>query len=224
MEKKFPYDLLENPETLAGFQGWSKEVYQDLLAVQQNVLTEQAFHDKYIETRAIFILDMTSFTESAIRYGALAAFLRILDVQKVCAPVLQRHGALGIRTFADDITATFMDPTSALNAALEIHERVQHFNQSPLASPYPAYACIGLGYGEVFHIGMDRAMGDQMNQASKLGEDTAEAGETLLTESFYHAVAGRTDCHFEPRQHPGIPFLYYAASSKTVQTQKIQPF
>ncbi len=49
-------------------------------------------------------------------------------------------------------------------------------------------AAIGIGHGKVFTIGPNLAQGDEMNRASKLGEDIARAKETLLTERAYDAL------------------------------------
>lgn len=215
MPAKLPFDLLEDPAALAELQGWDEEVYRDFLACQRGELDEAGFRAKYAVTAAILNLDMTGFTEAAMRPGGeLASLLRIFDVQKVCAPVLRAHGARRARCFADDITAVFDDPHAALDAALEIHRRIRAFNESPLASANPAQCCIGLGYGTLFRLGPDLAMGDEMNRASKLGEDTARGYETLLTEQFHQAVQGRKDCVFERRVDEELPFPFYTAVSR----------
>jgi len=47
---------------------------------------------------------------------------------------------------------------------------------------------------------------------SKLGEDIAEGGETLLTESFHAAVRHLPGYRFERRQNPDLKTFYFAAS------------
>ena len=214
MNKKFPYQLLEDPQKLASFHEWSEEVYRDFLAFQKGQLTEAAFNQKYLRRKAILCLDMTGFTQSAMNHGSLFSLLRIFDVQKVCAPVFQQYNASRVRAFADDFTVLFEDPQDALNSALEVHRRILSFNSSELASKSPASCCIGIGYGDVYAIGPDMAMGDEMNRASKLGEDTAKAQETLITEGLYAAVAGNKECLFE-RVEPGtLPFGYYKVTRR----------
>jgi class 3 adenylate cyclase len=214
MAQSFLYPLLEHAEELARLGNWSAEVYRDLLAFQQGRLSEEALRLKYCHTVAVMQLDMTGMTESAIHGGALLSFLRVLDAHKVCVPALRDHGARHIRAFADDLTATFPAPDLALNAALELHKRMAALNA---VQPDPARrvsCCIGLGFGEVFAIGVDSAMGDEMNRAAKLGEDTAKAGETLVTESFYRHVRGRADCRFEEVTDRELPFLYFNVMPK----------
>jgi class 3 adenylate cyclase len=208
---KFPYELIEDPEMLAKFGAWDEEVYRDFLRCQSGEMSEEAFRKKYAIKVAILVLNMTGFTKTALRYGSLFSFLRIFDIQKVCTPVFLKYGAKKIRTFADDFTATFYDPARALDAALEIHRRVRKFNQSEQADDVCLECTIGLGYGEVFEIGADKAMGNEMNQTSKLGEDMAKGGETLITEGFYNAAKGRADVSFVQRNHEDLPFRFYRA-------------
>ena len=65
------------------------------------------------------------------------------------------------------------------------------------ANDTPPECCIGVGYGEFHQIGPNLTMGDEMNCASKLGEDIARGGETLVTESVRRALAARDDVTFE---------------------------
>jgi class 3 adenylate cyclase len=158
------------------------------------------------------MLDLTGFTVQAMRGRQLNALLRILDAQKVCIPVLHEHGALLVRAFADDLVGLFEDPGQAIDAAFEIHRRVTAFNHSEHASEMPALACIGIGYGDVYAIGPNLAMGDEMNRASKLGEDTARGSETLVTSNVYSALRNRSDVLFEQLASDDQLFPYYRAS------------
>jgi adenylate cyclase len=210
----FPHPLLEDAKTLASFEGWSEEVYQDFLRLQHGEMKEAEFGDKYHQEHAILSMDMTGLTSSAMSRGELQSLLRIVDTQKVAIPVLQEFGANLIRCFADDIVALFPDPNTAVDAAFEIHHRVQLFNASPLASKSPTLCCAGVGFGRVYSIGPNRAQGDEMNRASKLGEDIARANETLLTERAQRAMADRDDIDFELQDQDDQLFPFYRAVPK----------
>lgn len=214
MGRPFSYPLLTDPAELAELGEWTEELYQDFEAVRTGRLSEAELRAKYCTRAAILCLDMTGFTRTAINHGELQSLLRIRDVQTVCVPVFQAHNARLVRAFADDLTAVFDDAEQALNAALEVHRRVAAFNESELATLHPAASCIGLGYGDVFAIGPNLAMGDEMNRASKLGEDTAEAWETLITENVHAAVCHRTDCTFTPRRLDSLPFPFYSVEPR----------
>jgi adenylate cyclase len=206
------FDLLEDPAELASFEGWSEEVYRDLMALQAGSFSREAFDEKYLRRSAILVLDLTGFTETAIRGGALQSFLRILDAQRVCLPILRQGGAAFVRTFADDIVALFDDPGPALDAALDIHARTWEFQKLQPREHDPAECCIGIGFGPIYAIGPNHAMGDEMNRASKLGEDTARGGETLVTEGAYAALEQHTGVRFEPQADDDLLFPFYRAT------------
>lgn len=209
MAHEFPHALLEDPKALSQYAGWGEEVYADFLALQRGKMTEEEFDEKYLYRQAILNLDLTGFTISSMQMGSLAALLRIFDAQKVCIPVVREYGATFIRTFADDIVALFESPANALDASLEIHKRVHAFNHSDLAGPNPPEASIGIGYGDVYAVGPNRAMGAEMNRASKLGEDTACGGEILVTEGVHTELKDRNDVTFEPERSKELPFSFY---------------
>ena len=209
MAHEFPHALLDDPKALSQYAGWSEEVYADFIALQRGKMTVEEFDKKYLHRQAILNLDLTGFTISAMQMGSLPALLRIFDAQKVCIPVVQEYGATFIRIFADDIVALFDSPADALDASLEIHERVHAFNRSDLSGPNPPEASIGLGYGEVYAVGPNRAMGAEMNRASKLGEDTACGGEILVTEGVHAELKDRKDLIFQPERSKELPFSFY---------------
>ena len=205
----YPHPLLEDVKTLAGFKGWDEEVYQDFFSVQRGEMTEAEFCDKYHRERAIVSMDLTGLTLTAINRGELHSLLRIMDVHKVVVPVLREFGAELIRFFADDIVALFEEPNAAVDASFEVHRRVKLFNESPLASEDPPWCCTGIGFGRVFAIGPNLAQGDEMNQASKLGEDIARGGEILLTKQAYAAIAHRQDIEFDFQDQDDLLFPFY---------------
>ena len=207
----FPHPLLDDATELASFQGWTEEVYVDFLRLQRGELSEAEFNDKYHWERAILAMDMTGFTSTAMRRGEINSLLRIVDAQKVVIPVLKEFGAQLIRCFADDVVALFEDPNHALDASFEVHRRIEVFNESPLSSEHPTRCCSGIGYGMVFAIGPNLAQGDEMNRASKLGEDIARANETLRTESAFQATSHRSDIRFEIQDLDDQLFPFYRA-------------
>lgn len=208
----FPHDLLEDVEVLASFKGWTSEVYKDFFRLQRGQMNEAEFNEKYHRERAILTVDMTGFTSAAMRQGEIQSLLRILDAQRVTIPVLQDFGSELIRCFADDIVALFEDPGTALDAAFEIHRRIQIFNDSPLSSEHPTLCCVGIGFGQVYAIGPNLAQGDEMNRASKLGEDIARGNETLITERAFAALERRDEIQFELQDLDDQLFPFYRAA------------
>ena len=208
----YPHRLLDDIEALASYKGWSRDVYEDFFRLRRGEITETEFAAKYRHQRAILAIDMTGFTLSALQVGEIHSLARIFDAQRAVIPALQDYGAELIRCFADDIVALYREPGTAIDAALEAHRRVRAFNASPLASANPTVCCAGVGYGEVLAIGPNLAQGDEMNRASKLGEDIARGNETLITERAYAAVATRDDIVFERQDQDDLLFPFYRVS------------
>lgn len=208
----YPHRLLDDIEALASYKGWSRDVYEDFFRLRRGEITETEFTAKYRHQRAILAIDMTGFTLSALQVGEIHSLTRIFDAQRVVIPVLQDYGAELIRCFADDIVALYREAGTAIDAALEAHRRIRTFNASPLASANPTLCCAGIGYGDVLAIGPNLAQGDEMNRASKLGEDIARGNETLITERAYAAVATRDDIVFERQDQDDLLFPFYRIS------------
>lgn len=211
MSDDFPYEILSDADELSSYRGWDADVYRDFLAVRDGTLSGDTLSDKYRRRRAVFLLDMTGLTSSAIQIGELESLLRVLDAQRVCIPVLKTFGAELIRCFADDIVAIFDTPDAAVDAAFEIHHRIDHFRQSGLASEQPTQCCVGIGYGDIFAIGPNLSQGDEMNRTSKLGEDIARGEETLVTENVFEALQHRGDIVFERQDIDDLLFPFYRA-------------
>ena len=70
---------------------------------------------------------------------------------------------------------------------------------------------VGIGFGDLLLVGADDAWGDEMNLASKLGEDLAECGETLLTRSAHDRLTGADGVRLEERTYSvsGIAVLAF---------------
>ena len=210
----YPHELLDDISMLASFQGWSEDVYRDFFKVRNGEMTREQFNEKYHWERAILSMDMTGFTATAMQKGELESFLRIMDAQRVAIPVMQEFGAGLVRCFADDIVALFDDVHAAVDAAFETHRRIEVFNESPLATDHPTQCCAGIGYGRVFAIGPNLAQGDEMNRASKLGEDIARYNETLITERAYAILKSRDDIRFESQDLDDQLFPFYRVTLK----------
>ena len=75
--------------------------------------------------------------------------------------------------------AVFLNPDDAIAAAIDINHDL---NVANLATPDESdiYAELGIGYGNTL-LACDDLYGDEMNLACKLGEDTADKGEILIT-------------------------------------------
>jgi len=67
MKDKLPFPPLDTPAALASCNGWTEEVYRDLLALQEGAISHDTLDAKYLYRRAILTLDLTGFTVQATK-------------------------------------------------------------------------------------------------------------------------------------------------------------
>ena len=139
--------------------------------------------DKFGETHAVWVLDMCGFSRLTMRYGITHFLSMIHRLHGIVRPLIARHAGRVVKTEADNVFATFGRVEDAVGAARDVQEQLATANVF-LPDDWDLHASIGIGYGELLMISDDDDFyGNELNLASKLGEDIAEAGETLLTEA-----------------------------------------
>ncbi len=136
---------------------------------------------------AVMVIDSCGFSR-AVRSVGIVHFLALLErLERLVSHIITASGGRVLRLEADNIFAVFPDATAAVTAAAEIVHDVDVAN-GPLPAPDQIYVSVGVGYGDLLLIGLDDAFGDEMNLASKLGEDLAQQSEILLTSNAHAAL------------------------------------
>jgi adenylate cyclase len=148
---------------------------------------DKKIRETFAEMNAIMVLDMSGFSRLTIRYGIIHFLAMIHRMNAIACPVIEEHGGKVVKVDADDIFAVFKDVGKAVDASVDILKRLEAVNTG-LPDEMDLYASIGIGYGEVLNMGGQDVFGEQMNLASKLGEDLAERGEILLTQAAFEQV------------------------------------
>jgi adenylate cyclase len=144
---------------------------------------EQEIWLTFGQTKAVLILDMCGFSKTTSHQGIIAALAKIQHMNAIVQPTLLAHRGLVLKSEADNIFAIFDHPLEAIAASHASYQMVQAEGLS---------VAIGIGYGPILlipgAIGYNDFFGDEVNLASKLGEDTAVGGELWLTEAAYHSL------------------------------------
>lgn len=150
--------------------------------------------DHYGTAGCTFISDMANFSATARALG-ICHFLKLIHVaRRTIAPIIAANNGTLLKCDADNCYAFFASPDNALQASFEINEEFYRANQSlPLEDHI--YLSVGIDYGDLLLVGSEDFYGDPVNTASKLGEDLAKKGETLVTE---RAV---TKSSYEPQEN-----------------------
>lgn len=168
--------------------------------------------DKKIKTQfekkvAVMVLDMSGFSRLVQRYGIIHYLAMIRRMRRVVAPVIERHRGAVIKFEADNCFAVFQKPDDAVSAALQIKHDIDVAN---LATPDESdiHVCIGIGYGPTL-LACDDLYGNELNLASKLGEDVAEKGEVLVTDAAMKHCKKTWDASSFPLTISGVTIKAY---------------
>ena len=197
---------------LADLHIWPQDAYRDLRRVGAGDLSEADFTAKYVRRGAIVVIDTCGLTSTTSRLGPVRSMLRVMWFHEACMPVLRAHGAQWMSGHADNIAARFDTAPTALRAALALHGAIATHRANGIDAPE---ICIGIGYGDMLVIGEHTSWGSEMNYASKLGEDTAEAGETLLTDTAHTHVRDVEGIRYEHITSADAPHSYWSALPAT---------
>jgi class 3 adenylate cyclase len=138
---------------------------------------------------AVMVLDSSGFSRVSETHGILHFLSRLVLMRKIVKPILDSNGPISVSFAADNAFAVYDHPDHAITAALKVHREVDR-EKLMLTETEPFRVCIGIGYGHMLYSEtLEGYFGEEMNLASKLGEDTAEGGETLLTMSAYESAS-----------------------------------
>ncbi|HEX6245975.1 MAG TPA: hypothetical protein VFZ61_33850 [Polyangiales bacterium] len=165
-------------------------------------------------THAIFVLDMCGFSRLTMKHGIIHYLALIRRMQNVVLPAIAEAGGELLKTEADNVFGIFADVPAALAAAQAIQAELALRNRG-LPEDWDVHVSIGIGYGPLLMVGDHDAFGHEMNLASKLGEDLAEAGDVFLTEAAY-LRAGRKRAALTARSArvSGLRLRYYSGRKR----------
>lgn len=158
-----------------------------LLALRRATRSDPAhvdalIHERFGSTLAVMFTDLVGFSRMVEVFGIVHFLELIQESESLFLPLLSCHGGDCIKREGDSMLAVFEAAPKALAAARAMVAVTQALN--PDRAPQDRIeVCIGLGWGEVLRVGHD-IWGAEVNAASKLGEDTAGAGQILATANF----------------------------------------
>ena len=141
---------------------------------------------------AVMFTDLSGFSRQVAEFGILH-FLQIIHAQKaLLLPLVEAHGGVCLKAEADSFLIRFPEPVAALRCAFAMQAACEAYNRDQRPEDQ-VLLCVGLGWGRILRIGDTDLWGQEVNAASKLGEDTAQAGEILVTDAFKRATEGKGD-------------------------------
>lgn len=148
------------------------------------------------EEWAVVFTDLSGFSRKVAAFGIVHFLQIILENKKLLLPIVQRHDGILVKIEADSFLIIFRSPVAALRCAIEMQHACQRHNSSK--SPEEQVPlCLGIGTGRILRIGDRDVWGQEVNAASKLGEDIARADEILVTGAVRRAVGDVLEVTYE---------------------------
>ncbi len=158
---------------------------------------DERIWDLFGEEWAVMFTDLAGFSRNVEEFGILHFLQVIWEHQELLAPVIADHDGLLLKTEGDSLMLLFRSPHRALDCALAMQRACAQVNQRRKPEDQ-ILLCVGIGFGRVLRIGDEDVWGQEVNAAVKLGEDTAKAGEILVTAGLHAALGGDASLRFEP--------------------------
>lgn len=163
------------------FQSMSRFIAADIDPVSRH--TE--IWNRYGQTVAALILDSSGFSRITESHGIIHFLSRLMLLRGIAKPIFDAHNCKQLSFEADNAFAIFESVDDAITSALALHKSV-HDSALMLTEDEPFKVCVGIGYGKMLYSEtLEGYFSKEMNFASKLGEDLAEGGETLITKNAY---------------------------------------
>lgn len=164
--------------------------------------------DLFGEEWAVLFTDLAGFSRNVVEFGIVHFLQVIFESERIFVPCIDAHDGFLLKTEGDSMLVIFRNVAKAIGCAVDMQRATREYNGDK-SEEEQIHLCAGLGHGPVLRIGDHDVFGAQVNAASKLGEDTAEAGEILVTESV-RASAESMELSFEPidARPPGAEAAY----------------
>ena len=146
---------------------------------------EDMLWDRYGETVATLILDTSGFSRTTESHGIVHFLSRLMQLRALCKPIFEQHNSKRFHFEADNGFAIFTSIDDAIKSAKAVHQAIYEAGLM-LTDDERFRVCIGLGYGKMlFSETLEGYFSEEMNFASKLGEDIANGDEILITHNAY---------------------------------------
>lgn len=176
---------------------------------------ERRIQDAFQQVRTVMVLDMSGFTRATQQGNIISFLLSINQMRRIVEPVVKENGGLLVRAEHDNLTCLFDRVEDAIEASREVTDRLESANVI-LPSDKELYCSIGIGYGSILNVENEAIYGNEVNLASKLGEDIGNLGDVLLTSDAHGQVKTDTSFAFEERtvSISGLELTYFALTPK----------
>ena len=168
-----------------------------LEAGADKALVDRKIWDLSGERWAVMFTGLPGFPRQVDEFGIIHFLQTIYESHRILVPVIEQHGGILLKLEGDSMLVIFRNVDEAIEAGVNMQRACRNYNQGRIAAEQ-ILMWIWLGFGDVLRIGDTDVFGAGVNAASKLGEDTAESWEILVTGNLRDAANGSVHGSFTP--------------------------
>lgn len=126
--------------------------------------------------------DLAGFSRRVEQFGIIHFLQIIYEHKKLLLPIVAEHDGFLVKTEGDSLLLLFRSARGALDCSISMLDACTKVNDRRRPEEQ-ILLCVGIGWGKLLRIGNEDVWGREVNAASKLGEDRAQAGEILVTQA-----------------------------------------
>ena len=161
---------------------------------------DQRIWDLFGEEWCVMFTDLAGFSRRVAEFGIIHFLQTIYESERLLLPVIEQHEGFLLKIEGDSLLIIFRQPQKALRCSLNMQQVLAEYNQTKIEEEQ-LLLCVGLGFGKILRVGNTEVFGSEVNAASKLGEDTAKRGETLVTGAFQLACLDFPGVTYQKLEH-----------------------
>lgn len=160
-------------------------------------IIDRRIWDLFGEEWAVMFTDLSGFSRGVAKFGIIHFLQTIQESERLLLPIIDDYDGILLKIEGDSLMAIYRKPEKALACSFAMQAELVKYNVNRSAEEQ-ILLCVGLGFGRMLRIGDADVFGEEVNAASKLGEDIAKAGEILITEALYETLRQLSGYSFSP--------------------------
>ncbi len=157
---------------------------------------DERIWDLFGEDWCVMFTDLSGFSRGVAKFGIIHFLQTIFESERILTPIIEEHDGILLKVEGDSFLIIFRNVKKSIQCAIAMQRELKEYNKIK-SDEEKVLLCVGLGYGRMLRIGDSDVFGAEVNAASKLGEDTANAWEILITKAVKDQASDISDISFE---------------------------
>ncbi len=157
---------------------------------------DERIWDLFGETWCVMFTDLSGFSRGVAKFGIIHFLQTIHESERILIPIIEDNDGILLKVEGDSFLVIFRNVRKAIQCAITMQRTLKTYNADK-ADEEKVLLCVGLGFGKMLRIGDSDVFGSEVNAASKLGEDTADAWDILITHAVYERAKESRGITFE---------------------------